>query len=139
MVMKNPCHHPDLCTTGAFSSSRSDGVNLAAGLWSLKIKCNQWRPSGAPASSRAVVATSLPARTRAHRWLQLIFKDHQPTGRRDRSSPVASATIESGWRIAHTHNVRRNQSLVLALVGSIVATRRGKYLTRNRGLMVFEN
>jgi hypothetical protein len=36
-----------------------------------------------------------------------------------------------------THNVRRNQSL--ALVGSIVATRREKYLTRNRGLMVFEN
>src|SRR5262245_65376403 len=74
-------------------------------------------------------------------WLQLIFKDHQPTGRRDHSSPVASATIEPGWRIAHTHNVRRNQSLALALVlvGSIVATRHGKYLTRNRGLMVFEN
>ena len=35
-----------------------------------------------------------------------------------------------------THNVRRNQSL--ALVGSIVATRRGKYLTRDRGLMFFE-
>src|SRR5262245_59032029 len=60
----------------------------------------------------------------------------QPTGRRDHSSPVASATIEPGWRIAHTHNLRRNQSLALALVlvGSIVATRRGKYLTRNRGL-----
>src|SRR5262247_1391795 len=58
----------------------------------------------------------------------------QPTGRRDHSSPVASATIEPGWRIAPTHNLRRNQSLDLALVGSIVATRRGKYLTRNRGL-----
>src|SRR5262245_64124233 len=35
-----------------------------------------------------------------------------------------------------TRNVRRNQSLAhaMALVGSIVATRRGKYLTRNRGL-----
>src|SRR5262245_18066375 len=31
MVMKNPCHYPDLCATGAFSSSRSDGVNLAVG------------------------------------------------------------------------------------------------------------
>src|SRR5262245_57086951 len=35
----------------------------------------------------------------------------QPTGRRDHSSPVASATIEPGWRIAHTLNLRRNQSL----------------------------
>src|SRR5262245_22233150 len=65
-------------------------------------------------------------------WLHLIVKDHQPTGRRDHSSPVASATIEPGWRIAHTHNLRRHQSR--ALVGSIVAPRRGKYLTRNRGL-----
>src|SRR5215475_16205848 len=56
----------------------------------------------------------------------------QPTGRRDHSSPVASATIEPGWRIAHTHTLRRHQSL--ALVGSIVATRREKYLNRNRGL-----
>src|SRR5262245_29581630 len=30
-VMKNPCHYPDLYTKGAFSSSRSDGVNLAVG------------------------------------------------------------------------------------------------------------
>src|SRR5262245_50626204 len=29
MVMKNPCHFPDLCAIDAFSSSRSDGVNLA--------------------------------------------------------------------------------------------------------------
>ena len=26
------------------------------------------------------VAKSLPARTRARRWVRLIFKDHQPTG-----------------------------------------------------------
>src|SRR5215475_13196273 len=31
MVMKNPCHYPDLCAKGAFSSSRSDGLNLAVG------------------------------------------------------------------------------------------------------------
>src|SRR5262245_7350308 len=40
MVTNNPCHYPDLCTTGAFPSSRSDGLNLAVGLWSLKNKCN---------------------------------------------------------------------------------------------------
>src|SRR5215475_2258139 len=86
-------------------------------------------------------------RTRSLRNRRIFFvaerrpefsRGFQPTGRRDHSSPVASATIEPGWRIAHTHNLRRNQSLALALVlvlvGSIVATRRGKYLTRNRGL-----
>src|SRR5262245_65499870 len=31
MLTKNPCHYPDLCTTGAFPSSRSDGLNLAVG------------------------------------------------------------------------------------------------------------
>src|SRR5262245_45322274 len=47
-------HSTDLCTKGEFSSSRSDGVNLAAGLLSLKIDHNKWPLSGAPASSRAV-------------------------------------------------------------------------------------
>src|SRR5262249_57991978 len=58
----------------------------------------------------------------------------QPTGRRDHSSLVASATIEPGWRIAPTNNVHRNQSLALALVGSIVVTQRGHDLTRKRGV-----
>src|SRR5262245_56169393 len=31
MLTKNPCHYPDLRTTGAFPSSRSDGLNLAVG------------------------------------------------------------------------------------------------------------
>src|SRR5262249_27358276 len=53
-------------------------LNSAVGLWSLKIKSNQWRLSGAPASSRAGVAMSLPARTRAHRWLHLFLKDINP-------------------------------------------------------------
>src|SRR5262245_30108996 len=64
MVMKNPCHYPDLCATGAFSSSRSDGLNLAVGLWSLNINCNQWLIIGAPASSRAGFSPSTSTRGR---------------------------------------------------------------------------
>src|SRR5215813_6380225 len=119
MVMKYPCHYPDLCTTGAFPSSRSDGVNLAVG----------FNPSTHGSLHNRRISFVAKRRREFRRGFQ-------PTGRRDHSSLVASATIEPGWWIAPTHNLRRNQSLALALalVGSIVATRRGKYLTRNRGL-----
>src|SRR5262245_36245802 len=32
-----PCHYPDLCTKGAFSSSRSDVLNLAVGFNPLSL------------------------------------------------------------------------------------------------------
>src|SRR5262247_774406 len=91
MVMKNPCHYSDLCTTGAFSSSRSDGVNLAVGF-----------------NPRVGAIIRPPSRQR-------------------RLHP-------DGGSPPHTTFVVINPLLALALVGSIVATRRGKYLTRNRGL-----
>src|SRR5262245_65372691 len=93
MVMKNPCHHPDLCTTGAFSSSRSDGVNLAVGF-----------------NPRVGAIIHPPSRQRRL----------NPDG----GSPTHSTFVVINPLLA----------LALVLVGSIVATRRGKYLTRNRGL-----
>src|SRR5215475_2675863 len=86
MVMKNPCHYPDLCATGAFSSSRSDGVNLAVGF-----------------NPRVGAIIDPPSRQR-------------------RLNP-------DGGSPPHTTFVVINP--LLALVGSIVATRRGKYLNRN--------
>src|SRR5262245_8979798 len=36
----SPCHYPDFCTKGAFSSSRSDGLNLAVRFNARKARRN---------------------------------------------------------------------------------------------------
>jgi len=114
MVMKNPCHYPDLRTTDAFSSSRSDGVNLAVGLWCLNIKCNHrfgkhhmaldgiqkveilLPRSGIWARLKSRSATGKPV-------VAFIFQRPSTHGSARSFSPVASATIEPGWRITpHT-------------------------------------
>src|SRR5215813_15429209 len=101
MAMKYPCHYPDLCTTGAFPSSRSDGVNLAVG----------FNPR---------VGAIIHPSSRQRRL-------NQDGG----SHPHTTFIVINPWPWPWPWPWSVQSSLLalaLALVGSIVATRRGKYL-----------